>query len=110
GPSLMSEKLIQQLHVQGVDPLRVPRFSVLRLRDEESGGSLLGAQLAGELKPAGAASCSGAGGADSLGGSGDRGDLDDLLWRHITQVVGPALLPRVVEFFGLAFPRSMTTF
>ena len=33
GTSLMSEKLVQQLHAQGVDPLRVPRFSVLRLPD-----------------------------------------------------------------------------
>ena len=36
GTSLMSEKLAQQLHAQGVDPLRVPRFSVLRLRDDAS--------------------------------------------------------------------------
>ena len=37
GTSLMSEKLVQQLHAQGVDPLRVPRFSVLRLRDDPAG-------------------------------------------------------------------------
>src|ERR1017187_10111305 len=110
GTSLMSEKLIQQLHVQGVDPLRVPRFSVLRLRDEESGGSLLGAQLASELKPAGEVASSSAGGAGNLGGSGPAGDLDDLLWRHIAQVVEPALVPRVVEFFGLAFLRGATMF
>ena len=110
GTSLMSEKLIQQLHVQGVDPLRVPRFSVLRLRDEESGGSLLGAHLASELKPPGEAASSDAGTADGLDGSAHAGDLDDLLWRHITQVVEPALLSRVVEFFGLAFLRGATTF
>ena len=40
GTNLMSEKLIQQLHAQGVDPLRVPRFSVLRLRETDSGASL----------------------------------------------------------------------
>ena len=45
GTSLMSEKLAQQLHAQGVDPLRVPRFSVLRLRDDAAGGSLLAEQL-----------------------------------------------------------------
>ena len=110
GTSLMSEKLIQQLHVQGVDPLRVPRFSVLRLRDEESGGSLLGAHLASELKPPSEAAPVGAVGADNLGGLGHAGDLDDLLWRHIAQVVEPALLPRVVDFFGLAFLRGATTF
>ena len=41
----MSEKLAQQLHAQGVDPLRIPRFSVLRLRDDAAGGSLLAEQL-----------------------------------------------------------------
>ena len=46
GASLMSEKLAQQLHSQGVDPLRVPRFSVLRLRDQDAaGGSLLPRQV-----------------------------------------------------------------
>src|ERR1039457_2981482 len=95
GTSLMSEKLIQQLHVHGVDPLRVPRFSVRRLHDEESGGSLLGAQLASELKPPGEAVSSGAGRVGSPGGSGRQGDLDGLLWRHSTQVVELALLPRV---------------
>jgi len=99
GTSLMSEKLIQQLHAEGVDPLRVPRFSVLRLRDETSGGSLLGAQLASELGPEGQA-CSSVSGAAGPGGPGSPSDLDDLLWRHITQVVEPGLLPKVVEVFG----------
>ena len=45
GTSLMPEKLAQQLHAQGVDPLRVPQFSVLRLRDDPAGGSLLARQL-----------------------------------------------------------------
>ena len=45
GTKLMSEKLAQQLHAQGVDPLRIPRFSVLRLRDDAAGGSLLAEQL-----------------------------------------------------------------
>ena len=111
GTSLMSEKLIQQLHAQGVDPLQVPRFSVLRLRDEESGGSLLGAQLAGTLNPAaGAARPGGVAGTAISGGPGGPGDLADLLWRHITCVVEPRLLDRVVESFGLAFLRGVTTF
>jgi hypothetical protein len=110
GTRLMSEKLIQQLHVQGVDPLRVPRFSVLRLHDDDSGGSLLGAHLASDLPPAGEAAPAEAGSAGSLAGPGSLGDLDDLLWRHITQVTEPELLPRVVDFFGLAFLRGVTTF
>lgn len=110
GTSLMSEKLIQQLHAQGVDPLRVPRFSVLRLRDDKSGGSLLGAQLAHELGAAGQGASSGVSDAVRLGSPVGQGELDDLLWRHITQVVEPALLPRVVEVFGLAFARGVTVF
>lgn len=110
GTSLMSEKLIQQLHAQGVDPLRVPRFSVLRLRDEESGGSLLGVQLAGKLGPAGESGSAVLAGAAGQNEAGGQGDLADLLWRHITQVVRPDLLERVVECFGLAFLRGVTTF
>ena len=111
GTSLMSEKLIQQLHAQGVDPLRVPRFSVLRLRDEESGGSLLEAQLAGTLgSVAGETHPGGVAGAAGPDGPGRQGDLADLLWRHITQVVEPRLLDRVVESFGLAFLHGVTTF
>ncbi len=37
GTSLISEKLAQQLHARGVDPRRVPRFSVLRLHDDAPG-------------------------------------------------------------------------
>lgn len=110
GTSLMSEKLIQQLHAEGVDPLRVPRFSVLRLRDEKSGGSLLGAKLASEMGNGGQATSSGVSDALSLGGTGSQDNLDELLWRHIRQVVDPALLPRVVEVFGSAFLRGVTTF
>jgi hypothetical protein len=36
--------------------------------------------------------------------------LADLLWRHIGQVVEPEQLPRMVDFFGLAFLRSATVF
>jgi hypothetical protein len=111
GTSLMSEKLIQQLHAQGVDPLRVPRFSVLRLRDAESGGSLLGARLQHDLGRPGQPAAAAPGRADSPGGSvgAGQGDLGELLWRHITAVAEPALLPRMVEFFGLAFLRGVTT-
>jgi Sulfatase-modifying factor enzyme 1/NACHT domain len=98
GTSLMSERLVQELHAQGVDPLRVPRFSVLKLRDGEGGRSLLAARLETELAP---------GGRDGAAG---RADLADLLGRHIAQVVEPSLLPRVVEFFGLALLRGAATF
>ena len=104
GTTLMSEKLIQELHAQGVDPLRVPRFSVLRLRDQESGGSLLGAQLAGELARPGSAAVSAAAVHDGPG------DLGGLLWQHIRQVADPGLLPAMTRFFGLAFLRGIITF
>ena len=45
GTSLISEKLAQQLHAEGIDPRHVPRFSVLRLHDDPAGGSLLASQL-----------------------------------------------------------------
>ena len=53
GTSLVSEKLVQELHAQGVDPLQVPRFSVLRLRDDAAGRSLLGAAAGGLVVRAG---------------------------------------------------------
>ena len=44
------------------------------------------------------------------GGPGSTSTLADLLWWHITQVVGPRLLPRVIGYFGLAFLRGVTVF
>ncbi len=112
GTSLMSEKLVQQLHAEGVDPLRVPRFSVLRLQDSAGERSLLGEQLArqgGSLGSAGPATAEGR--AHAGGGVPVAGDsLAELLWRHVVQVVDPELLPRVVDFFALAFLRGATVF
>ena len=111
GTNLMSEMLVQQLHAQGVDPLRVPRFSVLRLRDDEAGGSLLEEQLARQMlagATAGPVAAGSGGPADGEAGGG--ADLADLLWRHVVQVAGPERLDRVVEFFGLAFMRGVTVF
>ena len=105
GTKLMSERLIQQLHAQGVDPLRVPRFSMLRLRDDGSGASLLEARVAAELA-AGAAADHGGIAAEP----GVNGELDDLLWRQIAQAAGPVALSQLVEFFGLAFLRGVTVF
>ena len=116
GTRLISEKLVNQLHAQGVDPLRVPRFSVLRLDEEPAGVSPLAAQLAAAAGPAGAGDASPtrgpAGGATDAWDGGVTGDdaLADLLWRHITEVVKPGLLPRAVAFFGLAFLRGATAF
>jgi hypothetical protein len=109
GTSLMSEKLAQQLHARGVDPLRVPRFSVLRLRDDPAGGSLLAEQLRRQGGPAQAAAVAAGRGAQVREAASDNG-LADLLWQHITHVAGPGLLPRVVGYFGLAFLRGVTVF
>lgn len=106
GTELMSEKLVQHLHAQGVDPLRVPRFAVLRLREAASGGSLLATELASELQPAGGISS----GAVREAGTDDGAMLAGLLWQHMTQTAGPGLLNRMVDFFGLAFLRGATTF
>lgn len=103
GTSLMSEKVVQHLHVQGVDPLRVPRFSVLRLHDDPLGGSLLTAQLARELGPA-------ANGSGDSPGPAEDGDLYGLLRRHIAQVAGSNAIPGLADFFGLAFLRGVTMF
>ena len=109
GTSLMSEKLAQQLHSQGVDPLRVPRFSVLRLRDDAARGSLLTAQLRRQAASAQAGSAAAGEGAER--GEAARGcDLADLLWWHISQVAEPALLTRVIDYLGLAFLRGVTVF
>jgi hypothetical protein len=109
GTSLMPQKLIQQLHAQGVDPLRVPRFSVLRLRDDPAGGSLLAERLRCQAVSAGAAADTAGGGADGEQAA-KSGDLADLLWWHITQVIEPRLLPRAVGYFGPAFLRGVTVF
>lgn len=104
GTSLISEKLAQQLHAQGVDPLRVPRFSVLRLRDNTTGGSLLAEQLSRQAAAARAA-------ADAEdAGPVSTSNLADLLWWHITQVMDAGLLPRAVAYFGLALLRDVTVF
>jgi hypothetical protein len=114
GTNLMSEKLVQQLHAQGVDPLRVPRFSVLRLRDSASGDSLLGERLAEDLGLAGSVTVGvGGSGRAASSGAGEAvggGDLAGLLWQHVTGVAGPEQLGYVVAFFGLAFLRGTTTF
>jgi hypothetical protein len=103
GTSLLAEKLVQHLHAHGVDPVRVPRFSVLRLHDSASGESL----LSGQLRRQAIASQDGA--VQDGRESGGR-DLAGLLWWHITQAVEPELLPRVVACFGLAFLRGVTVF
>lgn len=107
GTRLMSEKLSQQLHAQGVDPLRVPCFSVLHLRDDRAGGSLLADQLTRQASAARAAARS----SDAVREeTGSAGNLPGLLWWHITNVAKPDLLPRMIEYFGLAFLRGIRVF
>ncbi len=107
GTSLIPEKLVQQLHAQGVDPLQVPRFQVLRLDDDNPEELPLAAQLAGTLGPGHDA---GQGMPSSTVKAAGRGHLTELLWRYIESAVEPALLPSAVEFFGSAFVRGTTTF
>lgn len=99
GSALMSEKLVQHLHAQGVDPLKIPRFSALRLHDIErdegaAGTSPLELRLATTL--------------------GKEAPLPELLWTHLEQVLAAAglsdQLPRIVEYFGNAALRGQTTF
>jgi Sulfatase-modifying factor enzyme 1/NACHT domain len=129
GASLMSEKLMRQLHAHGVDPLRVPRFSVLLLRGDPGAPSPLEARLArdtaltshggppadGRAGPATGGPAAGQGAAAAAGHGGPAGDavqadLAGLLWRHLAQVAGPDLLPRLASFCGLAFLRGAATF
>ncbi|MCU1447956.1 MAG: Sulphatase-modifying factor protein [Acidimicrobiales bacterium] len=91
GTSLMSERLVQQLYAQGVDPLKVPSFSALRLHEDTFP---LVTRLASSL--------------------GRTGVLPDLLWTHIETVAAQAGLsdkvPELVEFFSTAELADRTTF
>ena len=114
GTNLMSEKLVSQLHAQGVDPLRIPRFSVLRIRDDDDGQSLLERQLAQSFGMGETAAASPDWAAETrqspdLAQSAG-GELADLLRQHIAQVVGTELMEKAAQFFGLAFLRGVTVF
>ncbi|MFC0862545.1 SUMF1/EgtB/PvdO family nonheme iron enzyme [Sphaerimonospora cavernae] len=97
GTALVSEKLVQQLHAQGVNPLQVPRFSALRLHDAADSASPLELRLA-----------------DELGSGGGPPHLAELAWRHFIQIVGSAGLAhvrqRIAAYFGSAFLRGQTVF
>ncbi|MGW4793151.1 SUMF1/EgtB/PvdO family nonheme iron enzyme [Nonomuraea sp. NPDC004297] len=96
GTALVSEKLVQQLHAQGVNPLLVPRFSALRLHEVAAGASPLEMRLAGEL---------------DLSEVRDLPHLTDLAWRHIERVAGSAALLRALTaYFGGAFLRGQSVF
>ncbi|MCG5213106.1 SUMF1/EgtB/PvdO family nonheme iron enzyme [Streptosporangium soli] len=92
---MISEKLVQQLHAQGVNPLLVPRFSALRLHDvTTTAATPLELRLAEALdRP-----------------PGDLPHLADLAWQHITQVTGSADLAPITAYFGSAFLRDQATF
>lgn len=91
GTTLMSERLVQELHAEGVDPLAIPRFSALRLHDEV-------VPLETQLR-------------DSLGRAGS---LPDLLWANMTSVCAQfglyGKLPDLVEYFGRAQLNRQATF
>ncbi|MGW4411776.1 SUMF1/EgtB/PvdO family nonheme iron enzyme [Nonomuraea sp. NPDC004702] len=99
GTSLVSEKLVQQLHAQGVNPLLVPRFSALRLHGVAGAGSPLEVRLAEELDV-----------------SRDRllPHLAELAWQQISRVAEEAgltsALPSITAYFGGAFLRGRTVF
>jgi formylglycine-generating enzyme required for sulfatase activity len=91
GTALLSERLVQHLYAQGVDPLKVPRFSALRLREEVLP---LRKRLGGLL--------------------GRTGSLPELLWTHMEDVMTSAdlgqQLTRIVDFFGRAGLDGRRTF
>lgn len=99
GTALVSEKPVQQLHAQGVNPLLVPRFSALRLHDVTAAASPLEMRLA-----------------DDLDLDRDRGlpHLAELAWQHLAQVTASAgltsTLPSITAYFGSAFLRGRTVF
>ncbi len=91
GTALVSEKLVQQLHARGVNPLLVPRFSALRLNDLPEGATPLHADLADDRGPK---------------------QLPELVWRHLAKVASSASagLPSLASYFGAAFLRGRTVF
>lgn len=91
GTALLSERLIQHLHAEGVDPLSVPQFSALRLRDETVP---LQRQLERLL--------------------GREEELPGLLWTQMASTAAQAgllgTLPDLVDYFGRAQLDRRTTF
>lgn len=95
GTTLVSEKLVQQLHAQGVNPLLVPRFSALRLHNVTDTASPLQRRLAEDL---------------DLGHEQDLPHLSELAWQHLSLVTPPDLLPSRTTYFGAAFLHGRTVF
>ncbi|GGU90042.1 hypothetical protein GCM10010182_00610 [Actinomadura cremea] len=91
GTTLLSERLVQHLYAQGVDPLKVPRFSALRLHENTSP---LETRLSRTLA--------------------SQGSLPELLWTHIQHTVAEADLtdrvPQLVAYFGRAEFEDRTVF
>ncbi|HEY9469649.1 MAG TPA: SUMF1/EgtB/PvdO family nonheme iron enzyme [Propionibacteriaceae bacterium] len=97
GTALVSEKLVQHLHAQGVDPLRVPRFSALRLHDVVPARATPASPL--ELRLA-----------RELGVAEGRSHLSELVWAHIVQVAAGIDVNAIVAYFGAAFLAGQATF
>lgn len=83
GTALLPERLVQNLYAQGVDPLKIPRFSALRLHENLSPLEVRLTRALAVQEP-----------------------LVDLLWRyveHTAQKAGLAdRLPELIYFFGQA--------
>lgn len=95
GTAMVSQKLVQQLHAQGVNPLLVPRFSALRLHDVTTvSATPLEVRLSEELDR----------------GPADLPHLAELAWQHITRVAEGADLSTITAYFGSAFLRGQATF
>jgi formylglycine-generating enzyme required for sulfatase activity len=105
GTSLMPEKLAQQLHAHGVNPQRVPRFSILHLHDHPTAGSLLAAQIRRQVTERLGTIAS-----QAVSATAEDANLADLLWRYLGDIACLDLLPRVISYLGLAFLQGQTVF
>ena len=109
GTTLMSEKLVAQLHAEGIDPLQIPRFSALRLHDVTAGPGAAEAVgvAAGEVSPLELRLT------DMLGAEPGTA-LADLLWTHLERVTANSglagVMPVMVSFFGAAGLRGQSAF
>ncbi|WP_069163428.1 SUMF1/EgtB/PvdO family nonheme iron enzyme [Nocardia altamirensis] len=100
GAALMSEKLVAQLHAEGVDPRRLPRFSVIRLHDIAAGDGAEQAVSPLELRLS-----------TTLDTRGPFAELLALQLRRVAEATDdPDMLARMVEFFGGAALRGQCGF
>ena len=104
--SITSEKLVEQLHAHGVDPLQLPRFSILRVEGVDPPDSDGGLRTPLEIRLL-------SDGPDVKRDQITSMNLADLVWArlvHTTAGLPPGTLDGMVRFFGAAFVRSQNTF